>query len=96
MTIYYQTKKEEKIYLEMVHKIKEKHGLQTKLFSLIPTATKFDLFIGRCELCDHKLTSRPMYVLKIPGQNMYKIKYLCQYCANLHEKYIVMFFILKN
>jgi len=80
----------------MVHKCAEKHGLQSKLFSLIPTAAKFDLFIGHCELCNLKLKARPMYVLKIPNDPVYKIKYLCQYCANLHEKYIIMFFILKN
>jgi len=84
------------MYLEMVHKCNEKHGLQTKLFALIPTACKFDLYHGHCELCEQKLQSRPMYILKIPNDPVYKIKYLCQYCANLHEKYIVMFFILKN
>jgi len=92
----YQTKKEEKEYLAIVKRAKEKHHLQTKLFSLIPTAVKFDLWIGHCELCMNQLRSRPMYVLKIPNDPVLKIKYLCQYCASLHEKYIIAFYILKN
>jgi len=96
MSLYYKTKKEEKEYLEIVKKTKEKHHLQTKIFSLQPMAVKFDLYHGHCELCELKLHSRPMYILKIPGNPVYQIRYLCQYCAGLHEKYIVSFFILKN
>ena len=89
-------KPEEKEYLNIIHKIHEKHGIQTKIFSLQPLAVKFDNYTGHCEFCQHKLRSRPVYVMKIPGHSMYEIKYLCQYCAGLHEKYIISLFILKN
>jgi len=92
----YSLKKEEKEYLQIVKTASEKHHLQTKLFSLMPMAVKFDLFTGYCELCQQILRSRPMYILKIPGDPIYKIKYLCQYCAGLHKKYIIAFYILKN
>jgi len=88
--------KEEKQYLDMIKKAKEKHHIQTKLFCLQPMAVKFDLFNGHCELCTKILRSRPMYILKIPGTNILEIKYLCHYCAELHEKYIVCFIITKN
>jgi len=92
------TTKEEREYLNMVHKTYEKHHIQTKIFSKIPLAAKFDLFNGHCEMCQIKLKSRPMYILKVPNkyQNSLQIRYLCQYCAGLHEKYIIMFFITKN
>jgi len=92
----YSLKKEEKEYLKIMKNAREKHHLQTKIFSLMPIAVKFDLFIGHCELCKLKLKSRPVYIMKIPNNPIHQIKYLCQYCAGLHEKYIVSFFILKN
>jgi len=88
--------KDEKEYLNMIHSIHQKHGIQTKIFSLQPFAVKFELFHGHCEFCDLVLHSRPMYIMKIPGNDMYQIKYLCQYCAGLHEKYIKFMIISKN
>jgi len=92
------TTKEEREYLNMIRKTEQEHHIQTKIFSKIPLAAKFDLFTGHCEMCQIKLHSRPMYILKVPNkyEKTLQIRYLCQYCAGLHEKYIIMFFITKN
>jgi len=89
-------KPEEKEYLDMIHMTQRRYHIQTKLFSMIPYAVKFDLYHGHCEMCEQKLESRPMYLLKIPNLDLPQIKYLCRYCAGLHEKYIISFFITKN
>jgi len=89
-------KKEEKEYLKIIHAINEKHGLQTKIFSMQPLAVKFDKFNFHCEQCSQILRSRPMYLMKRPGVNVLSIKYLCNYCAGLHEKYIVSLIITSN
>jgi len=88
--------KEEKEYLKIVHKSKEEHHLQTKIFSLQPMAVKFDLFTGHCEMCQQKLHSRPLYLLKIPNNDITQIRYFCGYCAGLHQKYIIGLIITKN
>jgi len=80
----------------MVHKQHEKHHIQTKLFSMIPLAVKFDLFHGHCENCQAIMRSRMMYLLKKPKDNMLTIKYLCSYCASLHEEFIRFLIITKN
>jgi len=92
------TTKEEKEYLDMIHKTSREHHIQTKLFSMVPLAAKFDLFTGHCEMCAIKLRSRPMYIMEIPNkfEKMLQIRYLCGYCASLHEKYIKFFLITKN
>jgi len=92
------TTKEEKEYLNMIHRTNREHHIQSKLFSKVPTAVKFDNFTGHCEMCQIKLESRPMYVLKVPNkyEKAYLIRYLCTYCASLHAKYIIMFFITRN
>jgi len=89
-------KPEEREYLNLVHKVHEKHGIQTKIFSLIPIAVAYHLFNGHCDICQQKLRSRPMYILKIPRLERFQIKYLCSYCAKLHEKYIRFLIITKN
>jgi len=88
--------KEEKEYLKIVHKIHEKHGIQTKLFSLIPYAVGFDRFCGYCDFCKSKLKSRPMYIVKFPTLETKQVRYWCNYCASIHEKYIICLIITKN
>jgi len=88
--------KEEKEYLKIVHATHEAHKIQTKIFCLHPYAVSFNLFNGHCEQCLGKLRSRPMYVMKLPGLEVLQIKYLCNYCAGLHEKYIKFLIITKN
>jgi len=87
---------EEKEYLKIIHKIHEKHHIQTKLFSYLPAAVGFELFTGHCEICDQKLRSRPMYIVKFPNLERNQVRYWCNYCASLHEKYIIQLIITKN
>jgi len=89
-------KPEEKEYLDMIKKTHQEHHIQTKIFSMLPLAVKFDLWVGHCELCDLKMRARTMYILKIPNNPVLQIKYLCGYCAGLHEKYIRFLIITKN
>jgi len=89
-------KPEEREYLNMMKKTYEKHHIQTKIFSMLPIAVKFDLFHGHCELCQQVMKSRAMYIMKVPNENVLQIKYLCGYCAGLHEKYIRFLIITKN
>jgi len=88
--------REEREYLDLVHRTHEKHGIQTKIFSVQPLAVKFDLFHGHCELCQKRLQSRPMYIVKMPNLEHYQIKYWCTYCAGIHERYIISLIITKN
>jgi len=88
--------REEKEYLKIVHAVHEKHHIQTKLFSYLPLAVGFELFNGHCEMCDGKLSSRPMYIVNFPNLERYQVRYWCNYCAGLHEKYIIALFITKN
>ena len=88
--------KEEREYLNIVHKIHQEHGIQTKLFSICPIAVKFDNFVGHCEYCKTKLKSRPLYIVKMPNLDTYQVKYWCNYCAGIHEKYIISLIITKN
>jgi len=87
---------EEKAYLKIVHAVHEKHHIQTKLFSYLPLAVGFELFKGRCEMCEQKLRSRPMYLVKFPNLERYQVRYWCNYCAGLHKKYIISLIITKN
>jgi len=87
---------EEKEYLKIVHAVHEKHHIQTSLFSLIPYAVGFERFNGHCEMCEIKLSSRPLYIVKFPNLETKQIRYWCNYCASLHSKYIIAFIILKN
>jgi len=89
-------KPEEREYLDIVHKTHEEHHIQTKIFSLCPIAVNFELFHGHCEICETKLHSRPMYIVKFPNVQHYQVRYWCQYCAGLHEKYIISLIITKN
>jgi len=93
---YFIYNKEEKEYLKIIKKAKQEHHLQTKIFSLKPLAVKFDLFNGHCEMCQIKLHSRPMYLLKIPRTEVTQVRYFCGYCASLYEKYIIGLIITKN
>jgi len=88
--------KEEKQYLKIVHATHEKHHIQTKLWTKIPFAVGFDLFQGRCEICETKLRHRPMYIVKFPNLETNQVRYWCNYCAELHEKYIIMLIITHN
>jgi len=88
--------KEEREYLDLVHKNLNDYFIQTKIFSLAPLSVKFDLFNGHCEFCLTKLHSRPTYFLKIPNLQHLQIKYLCGRCAGLHQKYIKFMIITKN
>jgi len=88
--------KEEKEYLKIVHKIHRKHGIQTKIYSRLPYAVNFELFIGRCDFCSCLLRSRPMYIVKFPTLETNQVRYWCNYCASLHEKYIICLIITKN
>jgi len=88
--------REEKEYLDLVHKVHEKHGIQTKIFSIIPYAVNYNLYNGHCDFCQIKLNSRPMYILKFPGIETNQVRYFCSYCASLHEKYIICLIITKN
>jgi len=87
---------EEKEYLKIVHAVHEKHHIQTKLWTMIPFAVGFELFTGHCEMCEIKLRSRPMYVVKFPNLETNQVRYWCNYCASLHEKYIISLTITKN
>jgi len=87
---------EEKEYLKLVHRVHEKHHIQTKLFSLIPFAVSYTLFNGHCDMCKQILRSRPMYVVKFPTLETNQVRYWCNYCASLHKKYIICFIITKN
>jgi len=87
---------EEKEYLKIVHRTHREHGIQTKLFSIIPYAVGYDRYIGHCELCNNKLNSRPMYVVKFPNLETNQVRYWCPYCASIHEKYIICLIITKN
>jgi len=88
--------KEEREYLKIIHNVERANHIQTKIFSLKPYAVSFELFNGHCQFCQLKLHSRPMYVMKIPNLEVMQIKYLCGYCAGLHEKYIKFLIITKN
>jgi len=88
--------KEEKEYLDLVHRVNRKHGIQTRLFSLIPYAVNFDLFNGHCDFCNSVLRARPMYLVRFPGLETNQVRYWCNYCASLHEKYIICLIITKN
>jgi len=88
--------REEKEYLKIVHATHEKHHIQTKLWCMIPFAVGFDLFNGHCEICEQKLNSRPTYIVKFPNLETYQVRYWCNYCASLHEKYIISLIITKN
>jgi len=88
--------KEEKEYLEIIHNVSKKHGIQTRLFSLIPIAVNFENFNGHCEYCSKILKSRPMYMVRFPNLETNQIRYWCSYCASLHEKYIICLIITKN
>jgi len=88
--------KEEKEYLKIVHKVHEKHGIQTKIFSKLPFAVSFHWFNGHCEFCNNVLHSRPMYIVKFPTLETNQVKYWCNYCAGIHEKYIICLIITKN
>jgi len=88
--------REEKEYLKIVHNIHRAHKIQTKLFTIIPYAVSFEIFTGRCEICQTRLRSRPMYVVKFPNLSTNQIHYWCNYCASLHEKYIITLIITKN
>jgi len=88
--------KEEKEYLKIVHKVHEKHGIQTRLFSIIPYAVSFEHFVGHCQFCNIRLKSRPMYIVKFPSLETNQVRYWCNYCASLHEKYIICLIITKN
>lgn len=88
--------KEEKEYLKIVHTIHEKHHIQTRLFTMIPLAVGFELFKGHCEMCEQKLRSRPMYLVKFPNLEKYQVRFWCNYCASLHSKYIISLIITKN
>jgi len=89
-------KPEEREYLSIVHKIHQKNGIQTKIFSLCPMAVNFNLFNGHCEFCQKVLRSRPMYIVKFPTLETLQVKYWCSYCAGIHEKYIKFLIITKN
>jgi len=88
--------KEEKEYLKIVHAVHQKHHIQTKLWSILPYAVSFELFNGHCEICQIKLRSRPMYIVKFPNLETNQVHYWCNYCASLHEKYIITLIITKN
>jgi len=88
--------REEKEYLKIVHKVHEKHHIQTRLFTLIPYAVGYDLFHGHCELCNQVLKSRPMYIVKFPNLETNQVRFWCNYCASIHKKYIIMLIITKN
>jgi len=88
--------KDEKEYLKLVHKIHEKHGIQLRLFSKIPYAVNYERFNGHCEFCGCVLHSRPMYIMKFPHIQTNQVKYFCNYCASIHEKYIIFLIITKN
>jgi len=88
--------KEEKEYLKIVHAVNREHGIQTKLWSIIPYAVSFEIFNGHCQKCQIKLRSRPMYIVKFPNLATKQIHYWCNYCASLHEKYIITLVITKN
>jgi len=88
--------RDEKKYLELVHKVHKKHGLQTKLFSIIPYAVNFSLFNGHCDFCNSVLRTRPMYIVKFPTLETNQVRYWCNYCASIHEKYIICLIITKN
>jgi len=88
--------KEEKEYLDIVHKVHREHNIQTKLFSIKPIAVCFEHFLGICQYCSKKLQSRPLYIVKFPTLDTYQVKYWCPYCAGLHEKYIISLIITKN
>jgi len=63
---------------------------------MIPYAVSFELFNGHCDLCQHILKSRPMYIIKIPGIDTKQVRYWCNVCASRHEKYIILKVITKN
>jgi len=88
--------REEKEYLKFVHQVHREHHIQTKIFSMMPFAVGFDLFNGHCNLCEIKLRSRPMYIVKFPHLATKQVRYWCNYCASIHEKYIVCMIITKN
>jgi len=88
--------KEEKDYLKLVHKVHEKHHIQTRLFTMVPYAVSYELFTNHCEMCGQILRSRPMYIVKFPNLETNQIRYWCNYCASLHEKYIICMLITKN
>jgi len=88
--------KEEKEYLRIVHDVHRSHHLQTKLWTMLPYAVSFELFKGHCEMCEIKLHSRPMYIVKFPNLSTHQVRYWCNYCASLHEKYIITHIITKN
>jgi len=88
--------REEKEYLDLVHKTHQEHGIQTKIFSMIPLAVKFDNFCGYCEYCHTTLKHRPLYIVKIPNLEHYQVKYWCNYCAGIHQKYIISLIITQN
>jgi len=88
--------REEKEYLKIVHAVHEKHHIQTKLWTMLPYAVSFEVFNGHCQMCQIKLRSRPMYIVKFPNLETKQIMYWCNYCASLHEKYIITLIITKN
>jgi len=88
--------REEKEYLKIVHAVHQKHHIQTKLFSYLPFAVSFEIFNGHCQKCQIKLHSRPMYIVKFPNLETNQVMYWCNYCAGLHEKYIISLIITKN
>jgi len=87
---------EEKEYLRLVHGVHSKHHIQTRLFTMVPYAVGFERFKGHCEICEQKLNSRPMYIVKFPNLETNQVRYWCTYCASLHEKYIICLIITKN
>jgi len=88
--------KEEKDYLNLVHKVHREHGIQTRIFTKIPYAVSFTRFNGHCEFCSIMLHSRPMYIVKFPTLETNQVRYWCNYCAGLHEKYIICLIITSN
>ncbi len=88
--------KDEKDYLNLIHKTYEEHHIQTRLFSMIPYAVNYEKFNGHCDWCNRLLRSRPMYILKIPHLETKQVRYFCSYCASIHEKYIIMLILTKN
>jgi len=87
---------EEKEYLTLIRNQLNKHHIQTKLFSLTPYAVGYELFNGHCEICHIKLKSRPMYIVKFPNLETNQIRYWCNFCASIHQKYIITLVITKN
>jgi len=63
---------------------------------MVPYAVAYEKFHGHCEMCETVLKSRPMYVVKFPNLETNQVRFWCNYCASLHEKYIICFIITKN